>query len=140
MISNVIHNSSQQKRYKVLVIDDYESFRVVLCDNLRDKDFDVIDVGSARKALILLEKENIDVVLTDILMPNIDGGKFADFVKSVDPTLQIVGMSGGCSYTDDELFLHGIDHFFNKPFDMSLLSAVLRELAENRSYALKNAA
>lgn len=80
---------------RILVIDDNPEFRTILQAHLTTHGYDVLTAGDGDEGLQLLEGGNIDIVLTDILMPQRDGVEVLRTVKKRWPSLPVIAISGG---------------------------------------------
>jgi CheY-like chemotaxis protein len=114
-------------RRAVLVVEDEELLRVVLCRQLTNAGYDTVEARDGREALKVLRGERVfALVLTDMIMPVMDGAELALEIRRRWPELRILAMS---AYTPAELFRFGIPHvdgpFVRKPFlAAELLAAV----------------
>lgn len=120
-------------RRAVLVVEDEELLRVVLCRQLMNAGYDAVEARDGREALKVLRGERVfALVLTDMIMPVMDGAELALEIRRRWPALRILAMS---AYTPAELFRFGIPHvdgpFLRKPFLpaelVAAVAAVLRE-------------
>ena len=95
--------------------------------------YTVLAAENGQEALELsrLYKENIDLLLTDVIMPGMNGQELADILSKKRPDIKVVFMSG---YTDDVIAHHGIAdkdiHFIQKPITLSSLAKKLREVLD----------
>ena len=105
-------------RRTVLVVEDEELLRVVLCRQLMNAGYTAVEARDGREALKLLRGERaFALVLTDMVMPVMDGAELVLEIRRRWPELRILAMS---AYTPAELFRFGIPHvdgpFLRKPF------------------------
>jgi DNA-binding response OmpR family regulator len=114
-------------------VDDDESVRDSLKVLLALHGYQVTLARDGREALAILRKERFGLVITDLLMPNVDGIETIREIRKQDASLKILAMSGGDSATH---FLHlhaaqalGADEILKKPFEEKTLLAVIRRLA-----------
>ena len=107
---------------RVLVAEDEEPVRKVICEVLRGIGYTVVDAGSGDEALSLFhEAENIDVLLTDIVMPGeVQGPALAKRLREIRPELPVVFMSGYPA----EATVHGNGL---RPDDIRLMKPVSRQ-------------
>ncbi|HEX6536485.1 MAG TPA: two-component regulator propeller domain-containing protein [Gemmatimonadaceae bacterium] len=115
---------------RVLVVDDEESVRLAVSRMLRRSGCDVIVADDGPAALDAMRAEGpADVILLDLTMPSMDGPSTARALRASGVRAPIILMSG---YTEHELASRGVmsdaDAFLKKPFVMSELTAVVREL------------
>ena len=79
----------------VLVIDDDGDILQMIKAMLDDAGYDVISVGDARHGLSKLESRPVDLVITDIIMPEMEGIEFIMKLKENIPSMPIIAISGG---------------------------------------------
>ncbi len=81
----------------ILLVDDDSAFRESVNDILEIEDYQVIEAKSGKEALSIIENKNgqVDLVITDMLMPEIEGNQLAAKIKKLRPNLKIIGMTGG---------------------------------------------
>lgn len=82
---------------KILIIEDDVSFCLMMKAFLTKKGFDVSNAFSFKEATTILNSDKIDLVLTDVRLPDSDGIEILKFIKEVNPTIQVILMTG---YTD----------------------------------------
>lgn len=78
----------------ILIIDDEASVREFLCDVLRGAGYRVYDAPSGKAGLRFLRQQPVDLVITDILMPEMDGLELTRFLQRHFPNTRIIAMSG----------------------------------------------
>ncbi|MEE8311665.1 MAG: ATP-binding protein [Candidatus Binatia bacterium] len=119
----------------ILLVEDNEELRVSTCEILETLGYTVSTASCAEAALELFESEGggIDLVITDVIMPDMDGKQMADILLAARPDLRIVFMSG---YTDDIILDRGVTRgevdFVPKPFSAAQLTAKLQEVLARR--------
>ena len=119
----------------ILVVDDDVPLRQVIESGLRGAGYLVIGTAGREEVLALLLSKRFDLVITDVLMPDIEGTEVIKAVKTYQPDAAILAMSGGGSHITPELCLTiasamGAGVPLMKPFEMErLLSAVERALS-----------
>ncbi len=81
----------------ILLVDDDSAFRESVNDILEIENYQVIEAKSGKEALSIIENKNgqVDLVITDMLMPEIEGNALAAKIKRLRPNLKIIGMTGG---------------------------------------------
>jgi two-component system, chemotaxis family, chemotaxis protein CheY len=114
-----------------LVIDDDESMRELVGATLQRVGHTVTFAVSAKEALKLLETERPDIIVTDILMPNLDGIELVTALRKSHPELPIIAMSG--SSRNSPLYLKtaqllGARRTLMKPFTMDQFFEVVNAL------------
>jgi PAS domain S-box-containing protein len=117
----------------ILVVEDDEQVRAVVAGILRRNKYVVIETRSPREALVACEKNpaGIDLLLTDVVMPQMSGPELAGRLTALRPTLKVLYVSG---YTDDRIGKHGelaADiAFLQKPITALTLTRKVREVLD----------
>jgi two-component system, NtrC family, response regulator AtoC len=121
-------------RRSILVVDDDVPLRKLIEAGLRGVGHNVIGTAGRDEILALLQSKQFDLVITDILMPDIEGTEVIKAVRAYQPDAMILAMSGGASHITPELCLTvasamGAGTPLLKPFKIErLLAAVDRSL------------
>jgi CheY-like chemotaxis protein len=116
----------------ILVIDDEPALRSVLCTMLEVFGYRVIEAGSAMFALSVLDEIKPDLILTDVMMPDMDGLTLIRRLRSEPAWAGIPALVISAKTTmDDKMAAEtaGASGFLSKPFSATDLKAALRELA-----------
>jgi putative two-component system response regulator len=101
----------------VLVIDDEELIRDVIVEILEDAGHDVVGVGTAEEGLERLEEGELDLVVSDVVMPGLSGLELLDEVRRLRPSLPVVLVTGaGTQATVSDALAGGADGLVMKPF------------------------
>ncbi len=114
---------------KILIVDDEPQLLLLTEEILKTNGYQVITANRAKKALAILEAEEVDLMITDIIMPEMDGYELAAIVQKKHPEIKIQLASG---FTDDrhvnlvDEYLH--DTLLHKPFNASKLLQRVKEL------------
>ena len=122
----------------VLLVEDEASLRSLAQEILRDQGYKVIAAGSGAEALDLARshKAPIDLLVTDVVMPGMDGRELADRLGPVHPETRCLFMSG---YTDDAIVRRGVREegmpFLQKPFTIDALALKVREVLDQTTPA-----
>jgi CheY-like chemotaxis protein len=116
----------------VLVVDDDEMLLELTTSSLRDAGYRTMAANSPEAALAMLRQgQEVDLLLTDVIMPNINGLELATCCREARPNLKVLYMSG---YSDDILekrVLRDELEFLAKPFKLSVLQAKIRSLLDD---------
>ena len=111
----------------VLVVEDEPGVRRLSVDALRELGYTVVHAGDAQQALSLLELQpRVDLLLTDIVMPAMNGHQLAEVARSLRPDLKVVyttGYAGNGSVRDDTPEAAVL----SKPFTLSALATKVRD-------------
>ena len=101
----------------ILVVDDEEMLRKVIHKILTKEGYDVHLASSGTEALEMLLREEIDLVITDVKMPEMDGFDLLKQMKENYPKLGIIVMTAfGDAYTVRDALMLGADEYITKPF------------------------
>ena len=114
----------------VLLIDDNHDLRVVLQEALEMLGYEVRSAASAQEALaIMAEGYKPEVIICDMIMPQVDGMMFLDQVRALENAQQIgfVAISGTTA-DRSRVLERGADAFLKKPFSIQSLDKVLAQL------------
>jgi len=116
--------------YNVLVIDDEKMISDMLQLALTQFGYSVETAPDGREGLQMYENGNFNLVITDILMSDIDGHDVVRHIRNSDrPDTPIIGMSGTPWLLDG----NGFDYTLPKPFDIYTLINVANELTSNHT-------
>ena len=128
----------------ILIVDDDDVFRSGLACLLDDADFSTYAANNGRAAMSVLKEkgDEINLVITDVIMPQMDGIEFSRWVKEHYPSITILAMSGGSrltvkgtekhySYLSTCLKLGYAQDTIEKPFEVDeILDKIQHLLAE----------
>jgi signal transduction histidine kinase/DNA-binding response OmpR family regulator/streptogramin lyase len=118
----------------VLVVEDNEDI-LELMQRLLNNDYQVSTATNGKEALVMLEHEKIDLIVSDIMMPEIDGVELCRLVKnnieySHVPIILLTAKTDEKDRAD--AYESGADAFISKPFNLNVLHARIRNLLKNR--------
>lgn len=118
-------------KYRILVVDDEQDIRDVTCLLLAKSGYEAVSFEGGQAALDAMEKEPYDLVLTDMLMPEMDGVELITEIRRRDPEQVIVAMSGG-GHAPKESYLqiaklYGVQGIIPKPYNRDKLVEALIE-------------
>jgi len=118
----------------VLMVEDEDQVRAILQQILEDQGYHVLAAANGLEALSFSEdpQREIQLVITDVVMPNMSGRELAERLLEVRPNLPVLFMSG---YTDDAIVHHGLLdeklNFIQKPFDPAGVARKVREVLDS---------
>jgi two-component system, cell cycle sensor histidine kinase and response regulator CckA len=120
--------SASGRPRRVLVVEDEEALRNLICRLLREGGFEAVPAsgGAVAKQILATAGESIDLVLTDVVMPEMSGKELSMHVREQFPELVVIFMSG---YAEDVIAEHGSlgGVLLNKPFTRTRLIEAIRE-------------
>jgi two-component system, cell cycle sensor histidine kinase and response regulator CckA len=117
----------------ILVVEDYAGLRQLARAMLDKAGYKVLLAANGKEALELLERHNgrVDLLLTDVVMPEMNGRELAAHIEASRPGIKVIYASG---YTDDALLRHGVQtdaaHFLGKPYTYEDLTRVVRNVLD----------
>lgn len=117
---------NQTMKRKVLVVDDTRNVQLLLTDFLTGQDFDVLTASDGREALDVVRESDPDLILLDIMMPNMDGYQFISHLRrnSNIPVIMITAKQQEADVIHG--FDLGADDYITKPFRMRELLVRMR--------------
>ncbi|HEX3228729.1 MAG TPA: sigma-54 dependent transcriptional regulator [Pyrinomonadaceae bacterium] len=128
------------RKIRVLVVDDDNLLRKLVTEQLSRSDFDATPAGSARAALDVLRESDIDVVLLDIMMPDMTGLDALCEIRKLEDPPEVVMLTADTSLsTGIEAMRHGAYDYLTKPATLDEMEAVLRKADEKRRLLKQNA-
>ncbi len=124
----------------ILIVDDEKNYPLILGAVLEEEGFEILTANSGHEALEILESSDVDLVLTDMKMPSMDGIELLEKIKAMDPELPVIMMTAyGTVDKAVEAMQKGAYSYILKPFDNERLViyvnkaiAMFRVVKENR--------
>ncbi len=124
---------------RILVVDDERSMRELLAIVLRREGYEVVLADSGRAAVEALGRERVDLLISDIKMPDLSGVEVLRAAKDIDrDILGIMITAFASTDTAVEAMRLGACDYLSKPFDIDLLRMKVREKIENRQLRQEN--
>ena len=110
------------QQHSILVVDDELLIRDLLYDFFNDQGWNISIADNGKKALDILKSKDIDLLLTDIKMPEMDGLNLASHVKEHYPNLPVILMTGYPSVESAVVALRQkVEDYIIKPFNINQL-------------------
>ncbi len=119
----------------VLLVEDEEEVRVLAARSLQDRGYQLLTAVDGQDAVAVMQtyENDIDLILTDVVMPNLSGRELVELFRQRFPRAGVIFMSG---YTDDAVLRHGLltadAAFIQKPYTPSSLAAKVRAVLDAR--------
>jgi len=122
----------------VLVAEDEEAVRELACEFLKTAGYNVLTASNGAEALALAEgsKQHIHALLTDLVMPRMRGPELAKRLKTLQPQIKVIYVSGYLEYQQDRNEFVEEALFIQKPFTRTTLIARMAELLKEDSQLL----
>lgn len=106
--------------FQVLVVEDDASLRKLMSAALKQNGYEAFTAEDGEKALEMLDKTNIDLIISDIMMPNMDGYELTSQLRRANYDLPILMVTAKESFEDKQKgFMSGTDDYMVKPIDVN---------------------
>jgi DNA-binding NtrC family response regulator len=117
----------------ILVVDDEETLRTSLTNQLKDEDYDVLSASNSQEAIALLNSKTFDLVILDMKFPQgMTGHELLRYIKTFFSGTKVIVLTGYATIIEGKTSLReGADEFLSKPYNVEdLLQTVARHLAK----------
>lgn len=123
----------------ILIVDDEKNYLLVLEDLLIEEGYQVVTADSALKALEIFQESDLDVVITDMKMPGMDGMALLEAIHSLNPDLPVIMMTAfGSVERAVEAMRKGAFDYILKPFKNEELKLTIRKGIEHYQLVCRN--
>lgn len=133
-IESIISSEDSAKEKSILIVDDNKDLRNFLKFSFENQ-YNVLVANDGAEAWELLQKESPDLIVSDVMMPVMDGFELCKLIKSTFETshIPIILLTSLCDKSDQlEGLGLGAEDYITKPFDVSLLKQRIESLVRNR--------
>jgi CheY-like chemotaxis protein len=114
---------------KILVVEDDLRGRYLVCEVLRREGYQVAEASDGAEALRIVLTERVNLVITDLVMPKLNGFEFLEQLHSINPQMPVIFITGHLSVVSGQTLLQDVAEIIRKPFEFEALrSAVKRAL------------
>ena len=130
---------AEAKPGRLLIVDDEVELKSALCETLSDQGYETVGVSNAEDALHALAKQDFDLLLSDLMMPGMDGVQLLGKALAVDPNLVGIIMTGQGSISSavDAMKVGAFDYVL-KPFNLQTMLPILARALEVRRLRTEN--
>ncbi len=126
---------------KILVVDDEAIQRDIVRDILEDQGYEVVASGNGVEGLEYIKTSPVDVILTDLRMPGMDGVELLQHIKEFDPEIVVVVITAyGSVESAVDAMKKGAYHYLSKPLDKEELTLVVERALQNKHLVDENRA
>lgn len=127
---------------KILFVEDEEDLTLIVADTLREQGYDVITAADGVAGLNKFRYEGADIVIADVMMPEMDGFSMAKEIRRSSPTVPLLFLTAKSTIDDvEEGFEIGANDYLKKPFELRELivriKALIRRNNNNRGEDIK---
>ncbi len=127
------HSGGTDDKDQVLVVDDDDTFRLMLIESLKLSGYAVVGACDGGEAVSVLESSLISAVITDVKMPGMDGISLSRYIKNNWPKIPVIMITGYLSLEDDQINPADVaDGFLMKPFKIESITELLENLKKER--------
>lgn len=128
--SRSVPYGGEKKRHTLLIVEDNDDFRRFIKESLQEE-YTVFEAGNGKEALELTAQESIDMIVSDVMMPVMDGLQLCHRIKT-DINFSHIPVILLTARTADEHVISGLkegaDEYITKPFNMEILKIKIRKL------------
>jgi DNA-binding NtrC family response regulator len=126
-------------RHTILVVDDETSQRETLAGYLKKRDYDILTASQGEEALDVIKNRTVDLLLTDMRMPAMDGTELLHLTKQVNPDVEVIVMTAfGSVEVAIEAMKNGAADFITKPVDLDQLELTVAKVLEHKQLISEN--
>ena len=115
----------------VLVVEDDRLNRNLICKVLRKESHQVVEACDGAIALEILQVLPFDLVITDFMMPKLNGIKFVEHLHSLQPRMPIIFITGYLSAISGKAILDDVAEVLAKPFELDVLRSTVHRLLDS---------
>jgi CheY-like chemotaxis protein len=115
----------------ILVVEDDRLNRELFSKVLRQEGYQVLEACDGDIALKILQVLPCDLVITDFLMPMLNGIEFVDQLRSLQPQMPVIFITGYLSAISDKKIVDEVAEILAKPFEPSVLRSSVRRLLDS---------
>lgn len=116
----------------ILLVEDEEPVRLFSARALREKGYKILEASSGEEALLIADKEQFDLLVTDVIMPKMDGPTLSKLLKEKFAGLKTIFISGYTEETFRQDASQNADiHFLQKPFTLRDLAVKVKKVLQN---------
>ena len=132
---------------KIILVEDESDLRLIINDVLRDEGYEVLNASNGLEGLSKVKEENPDIVVADVMMPQMDGFTLAKEIRKFNSHVPILFLTAKSSIEDiEEGFETGANDYIKKPFELkeliirikALLRKYIKPEIEERIYEIGN--
>src|SRR5574344_2380756 len=126
-------------KFTLLIIDDEKNIREGLAANFEMDGYNVKTAADGAEGLTLIEKGDIDLVITDLRMPGISGEDVLKKVTTETPGIPVIILTFHCSIDSaGDAMMHGAYDFLTKPLNLDQLGMIVKRALQNRELSLQH--
>ncbi len=106
--------------FQILLVEDYANIRILMAARLEQAGYKVLQTADGQEALSMIENQQVDLMISDLMMPNLDGFELIENLRSAGYQMPILIVTAKESFEDKAKgFQLGTDDYMVKPIDMN---------------------
>jgi CheY-like chemotaxis protein len=117
----------------ILVVDDDRLNRQLISKVLRQEGYQVVEACDGALALEILQMLRFDLVITDFVMPKLNGIEFVEQIHTLQPRTPIIFITGFVSVISGEAILEEVTEVLPKPFELGVLRSTVQRVLDSTS-------
>jgi CheY-like chemotaxis protein len=118
-----------QKGSKILIVEDEDSYRLVLKKILEDNGFIIMEAMNGAAGLEIMRTSRVDLAIVDLEMPIMDGMEFTKWVKEIDPKFPVIIVTAHeRNFSPLDIISTNVEAFIHKPFEISELIQTIESI------------
>ncbi len=126
-------------KFSILIVDDEKNIREGLGTSLEMDGYKIFLAENGKEGLSVVNRQEIDLVITDLKMPALSGGDMLKKITSTNPNIPVIILTGhGSIETAVEAMRNGAFDFLTKPVNLDRLSLLVKRALSNRQLVLKH--
>jgi CheY-like chemotaxis protein len=115
----------------ILIVEDDPLNRYLICKVLRYEGYQIVEASDGAEALELLCAQRFDLVITDFVMPKLNGVKFLEQLHFLHPRIPIILITAYRSVISGKAILDDVAEVLPKPFELNVLRSTVQRLLES---------
>ncbi len=126
-------------KYTILIADDEKNIRNGIAEYLEAEGYETITAEDGKEAIAVINKGSVDLVITDLKMPNVNGMEVLNYVVSHFPTMPVIILTGHGTVEDAVQAMRiGAFDFISKPLNLEHLVMLIQRALERQELSRKN--
>ncbi len=122
---------------KILFVEDERDLSLIVCDTLRQQDYDVMAAYDGVEGMTLFKDHGADLIVADVMMPRLDGFTMAKEIRRISADVPIIFLTAKSAIDDlEEGFSLGANDYLKKPFELRELLARVKALLRNKDLSV----
>lgn len=122
----------------ILVVDDDQNIRKLISTYLKQSGYNTVCAANGADALMRIDEQHFDMVIADIMMPEVDGYELTSDIRSIDERIPILMITAKDTFEDKRKgFLSGTDDYMTKPIDLDEMTLRVSSLLRRAKISME---